>query len=831
LAAAWIALDKGDNDPVRFWRYVISAFQGGDETIGGTALTRLGQPPQPNYEAVLTSFINDLAPLTEKRVLVLEDYHHIATPIIHTALMFLIEQLPPSLHLVMITRADCPLPLARLRVQGDMNEISTDDLRFSRKEIQSFFQKALSIDLKADTLKLFQDHTEGWAAGLRLATLSLKNQLGSADVGNMLASFSGKHQFVAEYLAEEVLATQPSDIQDFLLQTSFLSRMTGDLCDSVTGRDDSAGILKTLQRANMFITTVDGEGRWYRYHALFAEAMQTVAQQHFGNMKWHAFHDKASCWYEQHGFIGEAIELRFIIQDYQQAAHLIAVFIERTRLYTEHHTLQRWFDQLPLPVLEQYPALCFTYAITSLFTRDRRSLEVAVFIDKLLRIVEERWRSEENFEQLGRAFALRAMVAFWQGDLQAAFAAARHAHRLLPERDYWWRGVSLIQNGYEELMAGRNGLAKQYLIEAHAANVIVGNEHGASASRLLLAKVHSQQGEYRQAQQIYQEIYDNTVSRAEFRDDLAHAITGLAALAYEWNDLQQAEQLTSEAIVIAEELGARELLVPAVLILAKARHAQGEPVEAQQILRSTLASVHIPLLARELHLVQAHLALLSGDMESVQRWHASLDSEKGFTPHILQEREALLLARLFIEEGKLDAALRLLKQWQTDANEKQRTPAEMEINILQAMAYDAQGRPMQAHRFLERALSLGQVESQRRVFLDEGERLGTLLRETLPEMGERAYAVYARILLVAFAQQTEMNGEISSLEAATLIKPLTEQERRVLRLLAAGLSKPEIAEQFVVSVNTVKTQVKSIYYKLNVSNRQQATEVARRLDL
>ncbi|MCI0713096.1 MAG: LuxR C-terminal-related transcriptional regulator [Chloroflexi bacterium] len=829
LLSAWVALDGGDNDPVRFWRYFITACQGGDSTISATALERLTQPPLPNFEAVLTAFINGLSEMTEKRVLVLEDYHHITTPVIHSALAFLIDRLPPSLHLVIISRGECPLPLAKLRMDGELNELSADDLRFSREEIQTFFQHILSLDLKADILAQFHAQTEGWAAGLRLAALTLKDQRGTEDVNSVLAGFSGKHQYLTDYLAEEVLGVLPQDMRDFLLRTSFLSRLTGDLCDAVTGQGDSAAILEDLQHANVFITSLDG--RWYRYHALFAEAIQKEALRQLGSTQWQTLHDRASHWYERHGFIAEAAELRLVIKDYEHAAHLITSFIDTSGVYAEYHTLKRWFEELPYDVLENHPILCFTCAMTSLFTGDRRSPATAMFIDKLLRVVEEHWQSENKFEQLGRVYALRAMVAFWQGDLQTAFAAARHAQELLADDDLWWRGISLLQNAFEELLAGRNNAARQYLVEAQVANETVGNQHGASAARLLLGQVYLQRGELRQAREIYEQIYDATATRVDFRDDLAHALTGLATLAYVWNDLEQAQQQASKAIGIAHELGAAELLVPAVLILARVRHARGESVEAQQLLRSTLADVHIPLLWREIQLVQAQLALADGDVEAVQRWHTSKDAESGFIPHTLQEQEALLSARLMIEQSEIDSALRLLKPWQADAHEQQRIRTEIEIIMLRALAYAEQGSPIQARKLLEQALSRAHVENHLRLFLDEGDRLAVLLHETLPGINEQKYAIYARILLVAFAEQAQMEAEHISPDAVALFKPLSEQERRVLRLLAAGLSNPEIAEQFVVSVNTVKTQVQSIYYKLNVSNRQQAAEVARHLNL
>jgi LuxR family transcriptional regulator, maltose regulon positive regulatory protein len=831
LPAGWMALDAGDNDPVRFWRYVISACQSFAPAAGEAALARLSQPQPPDFEALLTTLVNDLTTLEDQGVLVLEDYHCITAPMIHNAMAFLLDHLPPRLHLVIITRGDCPLPLARLRVRGELNELTAVDLCFAENEIAAFFKSTLSLEIEPDALAQFATQTEGWAAALRLAALAAQNQRSPQAV----AIFSGTHRHITDYLAEEVLTTQPAPVQDFLLQTSFLTRLRGDLCDAVTGRDDSAETLASLSRANVFTTPLDGEGRWYRYHALFAEAMQTEARRRLSEADWRELQRRAVQWHEQQGLYTEAVEIALIINDYEHAADLILADgqHEPYRIYREFHTLRRWLDQLPDTVLAQRPGLCFTHALAILFTGDRRDPATAVLVEKALEMAATQWQAvDDASNELGRVFALRGMVAWWQGDYQKAFTAARHAQELLVKEDDEWQWVILLQIVYEEVLEGRLSAAENMLMKARRANIQTENPHGALAIEHLQAAVCLQRSELRQAEVIYQGILDKAGTNPEFSDDRGHALAGLAGIHYEWNDLQQAEEQAREAIAIARKLNAGEILTPAVQVLARIQYAQGRVNHAQQLLRKALSEIHAPLHLQEIQLTRMQLALATGDLESTQRWHAQhVDTTHTFKPHILQEREALLTARLLIAQGELDGARKLLNRWQADARAAGRIRSEIEIVTLQALAYADQGSDIQARKLLERALLLAQPEGHQRLFVDEDERLAELSRAMLPALGDQPHAVYARVLLLAFTEKQAQQRVNPGPQTITPIKPLSEQEQRVLRLLAAGLSNPEIAEQLVVSVNTVKTQVRSIYDKLNVSNREQAAEVAQHLDL
>ena len=834
--SGWVALDSGDNDPVRFWRYGIAACQKFvAPAVGEAAMARLNRPQSQNFDAVVTTLVNELADLTHQAVLVLEDYHCITAPVIHDALTFLLDHLPPTVHVVIITRGDCPLPLARWRALGELNELTADDLRFSEQEVATFFHNALAVTPESDKLAQFALQIEGWAAGLRLAALALQAQRSPEAVSALLGSFSGTHQYITEYLTEEVLATQPEPVQDFLLQTSFLPRLSSELCDAVTAQTNSADTLANLNRANMFITQVDGEGRWYRYHTLFAEAMRAEARRRFGEGAWSELHQRAADWHSQQGLHAEAVEIALAVNDFDRAAALMLAdnASESYRIYREFHTLRRWLDHLPDAILAEYPALCFNYAMAIMFTDDRHDVATSARITKALDMAAASWQAQEAAtDELGRVYAMRSMTAWWLGDFEQAYIAARHAQELLADDDHEWQGVNLLQIAHEELLNGQLNAAEATLRNARHINERVENPHGALAVRHLQAQVCMRRGNLWQAHTIYQQILDDVGADPELSDDRGHALAGLAALYYEWNDLDRAAALAAEAQTIAHSLNASEILTPAVQVMARVLHARGDVSQAQQLLNDTLTTIMSPLHWQELHLTRMELALADGNLDAVQRWQAQhSNSDHTFRPHLLHEREALLNTRLLMAQNELDDVPGLLSHWQADAHSAGRVRSEIKILILQALTYASRDSVVQARRLLERAIVLAQEEGYQRLFLDEGAPLAALLRDTLPHIGEQAHTVYARVLLVAFAEQDANRLPGAPAAEPILIKPLSDQERRVLRLLAAGLSNPEIAEQLVVSVNTIKTQVRSIYEKLNVTNREQAAEVAQRLRL
>ena len=834
-SVAWVSLDSNDNDPVRFWRYFLTACNAFHPEISNTALKLLSGSQQPPFEAVLTAFINELARLSGKRVIVLEDYHVIDSRQINDMLAFLLDYLPDTLHIIMLTRSDPPLPLARLRAQNELNELRAADLRFSLPEVQAFLQQTVSLPISPDVSMHLAERTEGWAAGLRLVALALQRFRGQPDLQSYIATFTGSHRPILEYLIADVFNAQPEPVQEFLLQTSVLSRLTGSLCDAVTGRSDSAALLEQLERANLFIEPLDASRQWYRYHDLFAEAMRHYALQRLGEPHLHEVAHQASLWYERQAMLAEAVEASLSAQDFPRAAGLIERLLAPRLVQNEYHTLRRWMEQIPEEVLRAHPELCLAYAMAIVFTSDRYAPAQKEQIEMPLQIAEQHWQAEENERKLGEVLAFRAIAEWRQGEFVRSFTTARQALELLPEDEMQWRGISLIFVAAEELYAGKLNAARQTLARAHTLNEDAGNIYGILDTLLLFGEACTRQGELHQAAQFYRQVLTILERTPMDRGDKllrrGRALNGLAALALEWNNLEEAEQAASQAREIGQELLEEDLSLRATLVLASVQKARGETDQAQQLLHALVAQVKDPMLLREAHACRSRHALLGGDVVTAQRWSVYAEQQDLEISILQKEQEALVLARLQIARGDAGEALRLLASWQAEAQAQGRVRSELEARILMALAYAALKDIPRARQTLIQALRQAQPAGYQRLFLDEGQPLLLLLQDVLVENKDEPLANYVRTLLYAQARSRTGQETAPAPGAAALIEPLSEQEQRVLRLLAAGLSNPEIAQELVVSVNTVKTHIKNIYRKLNVSSRSEARQAARHLKL
>jgi len=850
---AWVSLDAGDNDPHRFWRYLITACQTFQTNLGQTALALLATPPTP-LEAALTLFLNDLshlphsdvspdrlsgggaagAPLLGQRraILVLEDYHVITSPEIHQTVSYLVDHLPTTLHLMLLMRGDPPFPLAHLRASGDLNELHAQDLRFSPQETQTFLQQALPFSLSEEVIASLEARMEGWIAGLRLLTMALQGRSNRQQVEHMLASFSGTHRHLVEYFVSEVLVSQPEPLQLFLLHTSVLSRLTGPLCDAVTGSHESEQLLELLERDNLFLQPLDEVGGWYRYHSLFAEAMQHEARRRLGEEAVHACSRRASSWYEQQGLLTEAIEAALQAGMLVHAAVLIEHLIGSQHLHEmhEHHTLRRWLGAFPEAILGQHPRLCLRFAMLLLFSPARRAETSLAAIERPLHLAEHAFQAENNRNGLAEVGAFRALFARVQGDLALAAHLARQALACLPEQEHQWRGTCLSFVGEEELLAGRLHVARQTWLDALACYQAAHNHHATRFMLLRLGEVSFLQGELHQAAELYREVL---TTAGEDLFDKGKALLGLARLSYEWNALEVAQQEANEAFELGARLAEQTLQAQASLVLASIEQARGQTIHVRQRLHALLAHLlphSSPLLQREILAWQAQLALAAHDLAAVQLWSTTRARQGETVARLQQEQEDLLVARLLMAQGKIDEALLQLEYWQVDAHQHGRTRSEMEVLILLALAHAAQQRLSQASLRLKEVLLLAQAEGYQRLLLDEGEPLASFLRTVLPAIRKDLSAPYVRTVLQAFAQpHLDQLAPLASGSpaSAALLKPLSPQEQRVLRLLVAGFSNSEIAEALVISSNTVKTRVQNIYHKLNVKSRKEAREVVR----
>ena len=841
--SAWVSLDPGDDDPVRFWTYVITACQAFDPRLGKTGLAALRTSQQPPFEALIDGFINDLAALPGLSILVLEDYHVITSRQIHAGVAYLLDHLPDTIHLVLLARVEPPLPLARLAAHNQVSQLTAADLQFTGEETRAFLEQELRVPLRPETVARVDAWTEGWPAGLRLVTLAVEGKRDAAAIEQLLLSFSGGQRQVSEYLTAEVIAEQAAPVQAFLLQTSILDRLTQSLCDAVTDRHDSGALLTQLVRANLFLLPLgedDGQ-QWYRYHALFAEALRTAARERFGDDVLREIFARASAWYEAHGFPDQAIETALAAGEYGRAAALIERSLD-WRSRRELGTFLRWIEQIPQELLAGRPALCFEYAIALLFTSDRYAAATAARLEMPLAVAEEAWRREQNDARIGQVLAVRSMAALWQGDFDRAFALAHDSLGLLGEHDVFWRGSDLIVAGIEELNAGRVETAENVLFEARALSGAAQSLQGQLAAASLLADAYVLQGEFDQASQLYHQVQAEAVGSDDMLDDQGFAALGLSVIAYERNELAAAEREAARALGLGRQRSNDYLAGRAALMLVRVLQARGAAPEAREQLAALVARTPQPGLVRELRVWQARLALAAGDAEAARHWIASIARQQGSAAAgagmlpAMQEQHDLTLARLLIAEGNVSAALGILERWHADARQHRRTSSEVASLVLIALAHADQPDQALASKAFIRALSIAQAKGYQRSLLDEGEPLRRMLSDCRAqiEAASSRLRAYAHKLLAALGSDSsvrEASPLVITPKSAVLFEPLSRHEQRVLRLLVAGLSNPEIARELVVSVNTIKTQLQSIYRKLDVSNRAEAVEMARELNL
>lgn len=869
-AVAWVSLDAGDNDPLRFWRYVVTACQtllGQEQKEAGQAvalLTATLNPPfeLPSIESALTHLLNSLAEPFSGGLLVLDDYHEITEPRIHETLAFFIDHLPKAAHVLVLSRSEPPLPLLRWRARGELCEIHVADLRFSSEETADFLQHALPITLSEAALSQLDTSLEGWVAGLHLLCLSLSGWRTSQAIEQALlslgerASLSSPQRSLLDFFATEILERQPEPMQRFLLQTSVLTRLSGPLCDAVTGSANSATQLAAIERAGLFLEPLEGPGEWYRYHALFTEAMRREASHRMGEQALRDFSRRASLWYEQEGLLTEAIEAAWLSKDLERVAQLIEQ-LDLQNFY-EPQTVMHWLERLPEAVLCAHPMLCLVYAIELRFPVELRFSQAAskdfelaplseaqrLRIESLLQMAGEGWLSAGMRPWLGAIWAFRVLSGLVGLEPFATLVDyARQALVYFPQEekvDYrlqMWRSTCLLFIGIEDLRLGRIAEARQLLLQAVEDNVPPGNLYLASEIQAMLAKCYLVQGELQQAKKCFRQVMPVARKLAD-TEMMADILLELAWLSFEWNDLKGAEQQAREALELAHQLHPLrpELHDRAALQFALLQHVQGETRAALQQLNSLLSGPLSDWTPNSLGLFyrvrdwQGRLRIATGDWQAVQ---ASLDTCDLDQENIsLSERLGvqILQGRLLLAKGDARAALQQFSHLLPLAQEQLHQYAALEIQLLLALAHAACQQAQPAHYWLRQTLLQTASEGHIRLFLNEGKPMLALLRSLLKTLQhDTTLRSYVHMILSA-ASPGAGTARVAAPDSANLPPwSLTNQEQRVLRLLADGKSNQDIAQEMIVSVNTVKYHVKHLYEKLGVSNRQQASEAARYL--
>lgn len=850
-AVAWLSLEALDNGPTRFWTSLITALRRCWPELGERASALLQVPG--SLSAGLTILLNELATRsaeTSPLMLILDDYHVIDEPAIHTSLTFWIEHLPSHVHLVLASRVDPDLPLARFRARGHLFEIRDTDLRFTQKETQHFLIERMGLALEDHDVERVEAHTEGWIASLHLTALFLQRH---PDPSAGVHRLCGSQRFFLDYLREEILASLSEELQVFLLQTSWLNPLSASLCDAVRGKEDSAHLLEQVERANLFLQPLDEHRQWYRYHALWAQVMQHEAQRRLGAATVCTLRSKASLWYEQQQLLPEAIEAALASEEFARAAILIGQCMAPNSYRNEYHLLCSWLRRLPEKMLQIQPELSFLYALALTFTTDRRSPATWVRVALFLQWAEQGFEATEQWEKRGEALQLQAELAFFQDDPRM-FVLAHQAQPHLTEHSLLYP-ENLLLRGLAALLAGEMQMAWQCFLEGYRRAKNLDNYSATFAASLLLGEVCLEKGELRRASRHFHQALvlfeeDQELSRQQLLLETGNTepffvswvYHSLAHLSYEHNELADARRSVSQALALrAKPEEGVHLLASGAFIQARLLYASGETAQAQDLLSQWEVYIHSSWSLSAIRTCRVRLSLAEGDLSTVEQWaqekahpFGSLAPEyEGNLPLLRQQEEALLLARLHIAQKRGETALQELAIWKEQAQAQGRTRSVLEIQILEALAYATCQKQSQASASLFQAVRLAYAENAQRLFLDEGSAMECLLKTLLPELREASLISFVRTLLRAFAQEDGSlhAKDTSNAEQPLLIEPLSSQEQRVLRLLVTGRSNPEIARELVISLNTVKTHIQSLYGKLHVHNRVEASEVARRLSL
>jgi LuxR family maltose regulon positive regulatory protein len=863
---AWLSLDKGDSDPSRFLAYLVAALQTIVPTIGAGVVGALqsSQPPPP-IDALLPMLLNEIATLPQPAILVLDDYHLLDARSIDQALAFFLERLPSQLHLVIATREDPQLPLARLRARGQLTELRAADLRFTSVEVTAFLTEVMGLNLSVQDIAVLEARTEGWIAGLQLAALSMQ---GHQDVPGFIRAFAGDNRYILDYLVEEVLQCQPEHVRSFLLQTAILDRLSGSLCDAVSGQTGGTARLEALHRSNFFVVPLDDRRQWYRYHHLFANVLQAhLAAEQPDQVA--TLHQRASAWYDQYGWTADAIRHALAAEDFGRAADLLELAVPALRNSRQEAAVLSWLRALPDELVHRRPVLSVAFAWSLLAEGELDGVEERLLsAERWLDITSDQAElasspaadmvvvDEVQFRHLPGAIAVfRAGQALALGHVADTVTYARRALDLVPEDDHLQRGAAMALLGLAAWTSGDLEAAHRSYADGMARMQRAGIIAQAIGCVIALADIRITQGRLREAVRAYEQGLELATAQGHpILRGTADMYVGMSELLCEQNDLPA----TAERLLRSEELGEHMGLPQNPyrwrVAMARVKQAQGDLDGALALLEEAerrYVGDFFPNV-RPVAALVARLWVAQGRVAEALAWAR----EKGLSAQdelsYLHEFEHITLARVLLAqytsnraETSVRDAVGLLHRLLHAAEAGERTGSVIEILVLLSLAHQMQGDIRAAVLTLERALILAEREGYVRLFVDEGPPMAELLQEVL---ARGIMPGYAKKLLAASSEpdkETSRQGDkeidrasISPVSRSpglpvshSLVEPLSQRELEVLRLFNTELSGPEIARELVIGLSTVRTYTKSIYTKLNVNSRRAAVKRAAELGL
>ena len=860
---AWVSLDESDQDPSTFWTYVVTALDRASPGLGASALPLLHAGQQPT-DGLLAGVVNELSVLPGEVTLVLDDYHLADGPRVRPGMTFLVDHLPPQLQLVLSTRADPALPLARLRARGELTEVRAADLRFTTGEAGAYLNDATGLHLVDEDVAVLEERTEGWVAALQLAALSLQ---GRDDASEFIAGFAGDDRFVVDYLLEEVLDLQPDPVRRFLLATSILDHFTGPLCDAVTGETGGKAMLEQLDRANLFLVPLDDRRRWYRYHHLFGDLLRSRLLDEHDDVA--DLHRRASVWHDQAGDPVPAVQHSLAAGDLDRAADLVELAVPELRRNRQERTLRQWIDQLPDTVVERRPVLAmgFVGALMSSneFDDVGRRLEV---IEQML---NDRNSSHDPARDRGRAPGgegsaivvvdeaelprlpgcvelYRAGLALVGGDPAGCLAHAHLAVDLAPEGDDLTRASAAALVGLASWTLGDLQTAHRGYTDAADGLRRLGYVSDVLGCSTILADLETTQGRLRQAQRTYETALELAAGEDPRMRGIRDIHTGLAEIAVQRGDLAAAREHLRRCDELGEAAGLPRNPYRWRVALAQLRDAEGDRqaaldllAEAEQVYAGDFAPNVRPVPAMRARVLAAH-----GALADALEWRRQAEVSSNDDLSYLREYEHVTLARVLLAQHNADGAdgadqlladaLELLQRLQRAAEDGDRAGTVIEVLALLALARQQAGDDEEALGTLERALMMSEPEGHVQVFAGGGQPMAALL--TALDRRRPGWPYVHQVLdaavqpaRVGYATGATEGGRSGQPATGGLVDPLTGRERDVLRLLASELDGPAIARELVLSLNTVRTHTKNIYAKLGVTNRRAAVARAHQLNL